>query len=293
MFSLGTSDPTVAIASFVERPDLRADDAFLREAMEAVGVRPVPVVWDDDSVAWSAFDACLIRSVSDYHLKQQAFLDWLLGLPGALQIWNEPELVAWNTDKTYLRQLGARGIPIIPTCWLERGSQVRLADLLEARDWGEAVLKPTVGLAAQRLLRVGGSREEDQTALDDLLVDFGVMAQPFLPSVVERGETSLVYIAGELTHTIRKRAGDGDFRVQRCWGGTSALCHPSVAELAVADRTMALLDSQPIFARVDLVEGPSGPCLIELELIEPDLFFRDLPAAAGRLANAIATALRQ
>ena len=294
MFSLGTtSNPTVAIASFAERPDLRADDAFLRKAMEAIGIRPVPVVWDDDSVTWSEFDACLIRSVSDYHLKQEAFLDWLQRLSSVLQVWNEPELVAWNTDKSYLRQLSSHGVPIIPTRWLKKGSRVRLGDLLEAHGWDDVILKPIVGLAAQRLLRVNGIGNEDQAALDDLLADYGVMAQPFLPSVVKRGETSLIFIAGELTHTVRKRAGEGDFRVQRCWGGTSALCQPTAAELEVADRTMALLSPSPIFARIDLVEGPSGPCLIELELIEPDLFFREMPKAAGHLANAIATTLRQ
>ncbi|HSS41485.1 MAG TPA: hypothetical protein VLK37_02935 [Solirubrobacterales bacterium] len=294
MFSLGTaSNPTVAIASFAERPDLRADDAFLREALEAVGVHPVPVVWDDESVVWSEFDACLIRSVSDYHLKQEAFLDWLKRLPDAIQVWNEPDLVAWNTDKSYLHQLNSHGVPIIPTCWLDRGSRVELAALLEERGWNDAVLKPTVGLAAQRLLRTDGSRDEDQVALDDLLADYGVMVQPFLSSVVERGETSLIFIAGELTHSVRKRAGDGDFRVQGCWGGTSALCQPTAAELEVADRTMAFLGAAPIFARIDLVGGPTSPCLIELELIEPDLFFREMPSAAGRLANAIATTLRR
>jgi glutathione synthase/RimK-type ligase-like ATP-grasp enzyme len=293
MFSLGAaSNPTVAIASFAEKPDLRADDAFLREALEAAGICPVPVVWDDESVAWSEFDACLIRSVSDYHLKQDSFLNWLQRLPNATQVWNEPDLVAWNTDKSYLLQLSSHGVPIIPTYWLEQSSRVELAGLLEDCGWNDVVLKPTVGLAAQRLLRVDGSRDEDQAGLDDLLADFGVMAQPFLPSVVERGETSLVFIEGELTHTVRKRAGEGDFRVQRCWGGTSALCQPTADELEVADRTMALLGTDPIFARIDVVEGPDGPCLIELELIEPDLFFREMPAAARRLAAAIATTLR-
>jgi glutathione synthase/RimK-type ligase-like ATP-grasp enzyme len=294
MFSLGpTSNPTVAIASFVERPNLRADDAYLREAMDEMGIRSVPVIWDDESVAWHEFDACLIRSVSDYHLKQEAFLDWLQRLSGAIPVWNEPDLVAWNTDKFYLRELDSLGVPIIPTHWLEKGSKVDLADLLEGQGWNDVVLKPRIGLAAQRLLRVDGSRTEDQAALDTLLVDYGVMVQPFLPSVVERGETSLILIVGELTHTVRKRAGEGDFRVQRCWGGTSVLCQPTAAELEVAERTMALLGNSPLFARIDLVEGPSSPCLIELELIEPDLFFRDMPVAAKRLANAIATALRQ
>lgn len=294
MFSSGSaSHPTVAIASFVERPNLRTDDAFLREAMEAVGIRPAPVVWDDESVAWVEFDACLIRSVSDYHLKQESFLAWLQRLPNTIQVWNDRELVAWNTDKCYLRQLSSHGIPIIPTCWLERGSRVELAGLLKARGWDDVILKPRIGLAAQRLLRVDGQGDKDQAALENLLADYGVMVQPFLSSVIERGETSLIFIAGELTHSVRKRAGTGDFRVQGCWGGTSGLCQPTAAELEVANRTMALLSTDPIFARIDLVAGPSGPCLIELELIEPDLFFREMPAAAKRLANAIATALRR
>jgi glutathione synthase/RimK-type ligase-like ATP-grasp enzyme len=293
MFSVPTSSPTVAIASFVERPDLRSDDAYLREAMEKVGIQPVPVIWDEESIPWHEFDACLIRSVSDYHLKRESFLDWLRRLPRLTSVWNEPALVAWNTDKSYLRELSAQGIPIIPTLWLEKGDDIELAELLEFQGWSDAVLKPRVGLAAQQIARVGGDRDEDQAALGSLLAKCDVMVQPFLPSVVERGETSLIFIAGELTHTVRKRAREGDFRVQGCWGGTSALCQPTPAELEVAERTLALLDDDPLFARIDLVKGPSSPCLIELELIEPDLFFRDMPAAAKRLADAVATNLRQ
>jgi len=284
--------PAVAIASFVDRPDLRADDRFLREALEARGLRPIPAVWDDAAVDWKSFDACLIRSVSDYHLKYDAFRSWLRRLGGLIPTWNEVGLVEWNTDKTHLRGLSERGIPTLPTLWLARGAEVCLADLLAEQGWTDAIVKPTVGLAAQMVRRVGAAESEDQRALEALLVNYGAMVQPFLPSIETHGETSLVYIDGRLTHTVRKRPATGDFRVQGVWGGNSELCEPTVEELRIAEAILAILDARPLFARVDLVKGFEGtPCLIELEMIEPDLFFREKPKAADALAKAVSRIL--
>lgn len=284
--------PAVAIASFIDRPELRADDRFLREALEARGLRPIPAVWDDAAVDWKSFDACLIRSVSDYHLKYDAFRSWLRRLGRLVPTWNDVGLVEWNADKTHLRRLSERGIPIIPTLWLVRGTEVRLADLLADRGWTDAIVKPTVGLAAQMVRRVGASESDDQRALEALLANFGAMVQPFLPSIETHGETSLIYIDGKLTHTVRKRPATGDFRVQGVWGGNSELCEPTVDELRIAEDIFAVLDTRPLFARVDFVTGFEGrPCLIELEMIEPDLFFREQPKAADALAKAVSKML--
>lgn len=285
--------PRIAIASYAERRPLREDDLPLRDALIAREVTPVPIVWDDDDEPdWSRFDACLIRSVSDYHVKYRRFVNWVTRVGSSTRLWNPLDLTLWNADKTYLRDLAAAGVPTIPTLWLDRGSDINLTDFLDSRGWADAVAKPTVGLGAQNLQRVRPGEDESQRTFEKLLRQHDVLVQPFLPSVEERGETSLVYFDGELIHTVRKRPAADDFRVQKTWGGTSAPCEPTSAEIGIAQAALEHLGPAPLFARVDLVADPSGePRLIELELIEPDLFFRHEPAAAGRLADAIASRL--
>lgn len=287
------STPLLAIASYAKRPTLRTDDRLFADAVAGSGMQPVPVVWDDEGVEWETFNACVLRSVSDYYLKHDAFLEWISRIGSSMPFWNQPALTAWNTDKTHLRSLAERGVPTIPTKWLERGEEVRLTDLLDSYGWKDAVVKPTVGVGAKGLHRVGGSPDADQRAIDELLDRCGVMVQPFLPSVEEQGETSLVFIDSEFTHVVRKHPKPGDFRVQGAWGGTSSRCEASPQELDVARLVLDCLNAEPLFARIDLVAGPMGePCLIELELVEPILFFTVNPPAARQLAKAIYRRLR-
>lgn len=285
--------PRLAIASYAKRPTLRPDDRLFAEAVAATGIRPIPVVWDNKGIKWGSLDACVLRSVSDYYLKYDPFLEWISQIGGLMPFWNPPALVAWNTDKTHLRSLAARGVPTIPTQWLERGEKVRLAEVLAGRGWKDAVIKPTIGVGAKELYRVGESLNADQYALDGLLERYGVMVQPYLSSVEEQGEISLVFIESKFTHAVRKIPKPGDFRVQGSWGGTSVRCEASPGELEVAQLVLDCLDAEPLFARVDLVVGPLGdPCLIELELVEPILFFAENPPAARQLAEAIRCRLR-
>jgi len=279
--------PHVAIASCSALPHLTGDDLLLRDALETHGMRPVPVIWDSEVIDWSVFDACIVRSVWDYHLKHEDFLTWADRVGNSIPVWNPTELMAWNSDKTYLRRLERDGVPTIPTQWLERRTKARLADILSDCGWEEAVLKPTVDLGAMNLHRVRRERDGDQAVLENLLADHSVMVQPFLDSLQEHGETSLIYVEGELSHVVRKRPGDGDFRVQPCWGGSSCPVEPSAAELEVAHLVLRSLETPPLYARVDLVPGPEGPCLIELELVDPNLFLREHPPAARLLASRI------
>lgn len=287
--------PRLAIATCAEHPGLAADDLALFTELEARGVTAEPVVWNAAGVDWAGFDACLLRSVWDYHLRRADFLAWSEGVAAAMPLWNGSELVAWNTSKRYLRELAAAGVPTIPTVWLRRGVPARLDELIAAGGWREAVLKPTVDLGAERLARVSGAAA-DQVLLDALLGEHEVMAQPFLPSVERDGETSLVYFEGELSHAVRKLPRGGDFRVQARWGGSAVAVEPSAAQREVAGVALAALgDEPPLYARVDLVEGEGEggqPLLIELELVEPNLYLASAPGAAGTLAAALAQRLR-
>jgi glutathione synthase/RimK-type ligase-like ATP-grasp enzyme len=282
----------VALATCNAFPDLSPDDLPLRDALAARGVEPVPAVWDDGAVEWARFDACVLRSVWDYHLQHERFVAWLRRLRDWAVVWNPVELAIWNSHKSYLRELAEAGVPTVPTHWLERGSETRLADLLDSLGWEEAVVKPAVDLGALRLHRVARGDSDGQANLQRLLAGHDVMVQPFLPSLESRGETSLVYVAGELSHAVRKRPRDGDFRVQPRWGGSAERVDPEDEEVSVAERALARLDQVPLYARVDLVEGEEeAPCLIELELIDPLLFLERRPAAAEAIAESICARL--
>lgn len=252
----------------------------------------MPIVWDDKEPDWSQFDACLIRSTSDYHEKYDQFLRWVARVGGSIPIWNSPEMTTWNADKAYLRDLSVKGIPTIPTLWLDQGSTADLDEILETRGWPIAVIKPSIGLGSQHLEKVHRGGPGCQQALDCLLQEHRVLVQPFLSSIEEMGEASLIYIHGKLAHAVKKWPANGDFRVQRNWGGTSELHKPTRAELDIGSAALACLDEAPLFGRVDIVTDQSlNPCLIEMELIEPDLFLRHTPATADLFADAIAIRL--
>lgn len=285
--------PRIALATCAAFPHLAPDDQLLSEALAARGARPQPVIWDEAAV-WDGFEACLVRSVWDYHFKHDAFLAWARRAGAQIPLWNGPELLAWNSEKSYLRGLAERGVPTIPTEWVARDSSAQLAELLAARGWEEAVIKPTVDLGALNLRRIhGGGNGIDQIVFEGLLAQHEVMVQPYLAAIAEQGETSLIYVGGELRHTVRKRPKPGDFRVQPTWGGTVAAVAPSAAELEVSAQALAALVGDPLYARVDLVPGESGePLLIELELIDPHLFLAEHKPTAAALAEAVLARLR-
>lgn len=279
--------PRIAIATCADYADLKVDDELLGAALRDRGAETAAVVWDREEPEWSGFDLCLVRSTWDYHEKYGEFLEWARRVEAGTALHNPAELIVWNSDKTYLRQLGEGGVRIVPTAWVERGSGGDLEGILAAREWEEAVVKPVVDLGAKNLHRVRMGAGEGQDALEAVLARHDAMVQPFLPSLEEEGETSLIYIEGGFSHAVRKRPAPGDFRVQSIWGGTVARTEPGAAQVEVAEVALAQLDEVPLYARVDLVAGPEGePCLIELELIEPNLYMSEHPPAAETLAEA-------
>jgi glutathione synthase/RimK-type ligase-like ATP-grasp enzyme len=286
--------PRIAFVTCAALTELDPDDRILRTAVEAQGLDVVPAVWDDPAVDWSDFALILLRSPWDYHERHAAFLDWVARAGRAAPTWNAPEVVAWNSDKTYLRGLAARGVPTVPTRWLSRGERVDLAAVLAEAGWLEAIVKPTVGLGSSGLIRfdahaAGGGA---QAHLDELLASGDAMLQPFVPTLETEGELSLVYLGGSLSHTVRKRPRAGEFRVQSDYGAVATAATPTAAQLAVAEAALACVEGEPRYARVDLVAGDGGaPWLMELELIEPALYLEVDGDAAGRLARMLAEAV--
>jgi len=285
------TQPRIAIATCADYPELKGDDELLCEALGERGCEAESVVWDEKGVEWGKFDLCLVRSTWDYHDKYEEFLAWTQRVEATAALHNPAALIAWNSNKTYLRQLDDTGVPTVPTLWVERGSAIDLGHALSERDWDEVVVKPAVDLGAKNLHRVQPG-DEANSALASVLARSNAMVQPFLPSLESEGELSLIYIEGSFSHAVHKHPAKGDFRVQSIWGGTMAASEAEAQHLEIAQRALVQLKDPPLYARIDLVNDLAGqPALIELELIEPNLYLSTHQAAAKHLANAVISQL--
>lgn len=277
--------PRIAIATCAAYPELKGDDEMLREELRRRGCEAELIVWDGEGNRWEELDLCLVRSTWDYHEKHERFLTWTRRVGAVTALHNPAGLIAWNSVKTYLRELAEAGVPTVPTVWVERGSGAEVPAFLGHDGWEEIVVKPVVDLGARNLRRVAA--RDAEAALAEVTSRHEAMVQPFLQSLEAEGELSLIYIDGDFSHAVRKRPARGDFRVQSIWGGGVEPATPEPIHLGIAERALAHLDEPPLYARVDLVTDLNGdPALIELELIEPNLYLSTHPGAAARLAEA-------
>jgi glutathione synthase/RimK-type ligase-like ATP-grasp enzyme len=254
-------------------------------------VQTVP--WRRGATGWGQFDVVVIRSTWDYHMAPEEFIAVLgqIQQTGA-QLENPLALVQWNLHKTYLRELERRGVRIVPTILGSEFGPVEEKAILDRFSTGEVVLKPVVGANASCTYRLSrGSPAWTDAAM--AFADREYLAQPFLPKVVTEGEYSLFFFNGTLSHAILKTPETHDFRVQEEHGGTMRAVTASRDLVQTSQRVMAAIGQVPLYARVDLVQMEAGGYgLMELELIEPSLYFWMDANAPERFAYALNTRFR-
>ena len=287
----------IALATCSNLPDWEVDDKPLHAAMVERGVDLVHPDWRDGEFDWGRCDACLIRTTWDYQDHHEAFVAWAAGVATQTRLFKPYELIRWNTDKHYLRDLESRGVSTIETVWLETRAQVDLNRVLAERGWDKAFLKPVIGSTARETLRFDATNDGIEQAthhLDRLLVDESMMLQPYLSRVETEGELSVILIDGQVTHCVRKIPVTGDYRVQDDFGASDEPVEMSASDLDLARSIVAEVDWPWLYARVDFLRDPSGRLrLCELEMVEPSLFFRHSPTAAVRLAEALCQRVRE
>jgi len=282
----------VALVTCAQLPGLDSDTRLLADRLSAEGVSAFPLVWDDPAADWTVVDLAVVRCCWDYATRRPAFLAWAERVP---RLANPANVLVWNTDKHYLLDLAAAGVPVVSTMWVTPN------DRWTPPDGGDCVIKPSISLAS---LDTGRYRVDDaaERALAIAHVDRlraegrTAMVQPYLRGIDEDGETSLVFIGGAFSHAVRKEAvlegpdSGLDRRFLPQGGLTLRRRHPSRAQLDVARRALSAVPggaARLLYARVDLVPGPDGePVLMELELTEPQLYFGVVPEAVTRFAAA-------
>lgn len=278
----------ITIATCVDVPaHAIEDDHALVAELTARGHETSLVPWDSPDHDWATDDASVIRSTWDYWPRRAEYVAWAHSVPRLL---NPAQVIDWNTDKVYLEQLAAAGVPIIPTTWLRAGDEVVLPAT------GNFVVKPSVSAGAQDTL------VHTQDALDAAAAHIAnltstgrtAMVQPYVSGIDVQGETALLFMNGDLSHAMRKgailRVGAASLTAAT-YREEMELREPTAAQLALADQVLALVPGgreSLLYARVDLVPADDGsPMLIELEVTEPSLFLSYSEGAVERLASAI------
>lgn len=269
------------------------EDRLLTDALHKHGLSASRLDWADPDFDWASTRCAMFRTTWDYHHRFGEFSQWLDSASTRTTLINDITTVRWNMDKHYLADLEHLGIEIVPTQFVQRGETASLAAIADRAQWNEIVIKPAVSGGARETYRAAGDEISAlQERFEKCIATEAMLIQPFQPEIVAQGEISLMVIAGKFTHAIRKTAKVGDFRVQDDHGGIVHNYEPTAAEIAFAERATAACNPLPIYARVDIVTTPQGCRLMELELVEPELFFRFHPPSAEATADAIALALQ-
>ena len=272
----------------------RRSDAFehdymmdaLRPPFAALGMSLHDLAWDDPDLDWSSFGAAIIGTTWDYWDRIDEFLATLERIGTLTKLFNSAALVRWNSRKTYLRELEAKGANLIPTLWLDAAPPERAVAAFDELGSEDLVFKRQIG---------AGAADQHRLKRGDPIPDMphAMMVQPFLRMIQDEGEISFIFIDGTFSHALVKRAASGDYRIQSTYGGTEKAISPSAEDLAAATAIISTLEDVPLYGRVDMLRGPDGRLLLmELELIEPYLYPLEGPELGTKMASAVARRLK-
>ncbi len=265
------------------------EDNLLKIALEKKGLLVCKKDWSDKNFNWTHTKHAIFRTTWDYFDRFEEFFQWIEKTQYKTNFINSVDIIKWNIDKHYLKDLAKKGINIAPTLFVEKNSQITLIELFKKTKFNEAVIKPAVSGAARHTYRVNNSNiEKNENIFQELISHECMLFQEFLHNIIHDGEISLILIKGKYTHAVKKIAKKGDFRVQDDHGGRVKKYQATQKEILFAENCIKNCPYQPIYARVDMVyDNENKLSLSELELIEPELWFRNNTNSAQTLAQEI------
>jgi glutathione synthase/RimK-type ligase-like ATP-grasp enzyme len=279
----------LALITFDGLPQGAESERLMLPHLAAANVETEIVDWRSPGYDFSKFDLIVLRSCWDYHLNVKEFTAWLQRTAKVVPVLNAVETVLWNHNKVYLREVEAMGIDIVPTIFVRNARELGAEEATTMRSWRNIVVKPAISASAHNTrLMDGAPWSADDEAVRIMKGPF--LVQQFIPEIQDQGEISFVYIDGAFSHAALKRPATGDFRVQKEYGGSVDLFHPDSNLLAQADQIAATVPQvrESLYCRIDAVAKDGKLLLMELELIEPELFLGLAEGAAERFAEAIA-----
>jgi glutathione synthase/RimK-type ligase-like ATP-grasp enzyme len=274
----------VTLVTYEKYPNLAPDDTIFRDALIRRGATVRSAIWSDPAVDWSASPIALIRATWDYPQRFPEFWHWLAHVETRTQLINDSQTVRWNSHKRYLADLERSGSRIVPTLFVDATLEFGLAQECAARGWDDVVIKPCVGGSSYGTRRMRGDEigSGGVRHLNSLLEAGEAMVQPFLHETETIGELACIFIDGAFSHAARKAPFNSSTVTT-----TERLYDLSQDDLDFVTGIVEGLKRTPAYARVDIVPTANGTVLMELELIEPTLYFGLKPDSAERLADCI------
>lgn len=266
------------------------EDELLKNALEIKGMKVTRSSWDNPDFDWTTTHFVLFRAIWDYFHRFAEFDSWLKKASHQTQLINPYSIIQWNMDKHYLLDLQRKNINIPPTHFLEKGQLISLKDLLKESAWERAILKPAIAGGARHTYLLDKTNvDEYQDIFQQLIANEALLFQEFQNNIVSKGEVSLMVFGGKYSHSVLKKVKQGDFRVQDDFGGSVHLYHPTKEEIEFAEFVVLQCESySPVYARVDVMwDNQNQLCVSELELIEPELWFRTNQNATNLMAEAL------
>ncbi|MGE0638066.1 MAG: RimK family alpha-L-glutamate ligase [Bacteroidia bacterium] len=265
------------------------EDVLVKQALENKGLRVARTNWDNPDFNWSETRYIIFRTTWDYFNRFAEFSEWLKKVSTQTKLINPLETIYWSLDKHYLRDLELKGIPIPHTVFIEPGEKRSLAEIVKTTGWKELVIKPAISGAARHTYRLNESNiEEHEAIFKELIKSESMLLQEFQHTILTKGEVAFMLFGGKYSHAVLKKAKQGDYRVQDDFGGSVHDYAPTAEEIEFAEKTVAACEPIPIYARVDVIwDNDNQLCVSELELIEPELWFRTCPDAAELFAEEV------
>ena len=275
----------ICLATCAEIPNGIEDDRALFAELTRRGHNVRWQIWNDPIVDWRFFEKVVIRSTWDYHYHLDDYIRWIAAVSLQSTLINPKEVFMWNFDKRYLQKLSEKGVAVVEsTIFSDEAQAITFAQSLFQRD-KKLIIKPTVSASAHLNFLIKTAADIDK-AVQKVLDRSEVMIQPFVESVLTDGEVSLLFFGGKYSHALRKFAL-GDYRIQAQYGGQVAAFEPSMELIHFAEKALAAVPFTLAYARVDILDWKHSAKIGELELIEPELFFRMAPNQVQSFSDSI------
>ena len=263
------------------------EDGLVMDGLEKLNLRTIKKDWNDTNFNWSSTKSAIFRSTWDYFDQFSNFRNWLEIVKDQCYLINPYEQINWNLDKHYLLDLQKQDLPIVESIFVSKKTKLNLETISKNKKWKEIVVKPTISGAARHTYLL--KKDEIKNFQDkwlSLTNDEDFMVQEFQKNILNSGEIAVMLFGGEYSHSVLKKAKKGDFRVQDDFGGSVEKINPSLKIIELAEKTVKSLKTTPLYARVDIIfDNDNNPVISELELIEPELWFRFKEESAYKLAE--------
>jgi glutathione synthase/RimK-type ligase-like ATP-grasp enzyme len=278
----------IALLTCEKFPDLYQTDQFLIPELAKHSITARAVIWDDKTINWNDFDYLVFRNTWDYYEKEPQFNAWLDYIQETkIRTLNAIEIIQRNKHKFYLKELQEKGINILPTVFIDKTPILNLSETIP-QNWKKAVIKPAYS-AGSYLTKVFEASELDAVSVQyqPIAAEKELLLQEFMPQIVSEGETSFIFFNKKFSHCVNKKPADGDFRVQIQYGGNYSALQPSPDLISQAQAIVNTFDEKLLYARVDGIIIDNQLHLMEVECIEPDLYFNQSEGSQQRFVNAI------